>query len=299
MEITLLEDPACPWCWAFQPVTTALEFEFPSWGKKAPLRIRRVLGGASDRPIVDGSFPARQWRRASEISGMPFDTSIWDRHLLRTTFEACRAVKAAQSQGSEGGARLLRRLREAFFVEGLPIDDRETIVGLAAQEGLDAEALRESLANGRADLLFQRDRHEAMSSWFGFPTILVRKHPAEPPSVLYGLVTYGEVLAILFRQGLSPRDRCRFTGTDSDWERLFALRPTIAPAELRLLTGLGDDRLEEAMRGEMRPLGSARREEGLLPPAPRPGAGAGAGAGPRRPRRPGPGGRRGGIGRAR
>ena len=28
MEVTVYEDPACSWCWAFQPVSTILEYEF-------------------------------------------------------------------------------------------------------------------------------------------------------------------------------------------------------------------------------------------------------------------------------
>jgi putative protein-disulfide isomerase len=237
MEITLLEDPACPWCWAFQPVVTALEFEFPRTAARRSLQIRRVMGGASDRPVVEGSFVARQWSRAAAITGMPFRAEVWDRHLLRTTFEACRTVKAANPQGGAAAARILRRIREAFFTEGAAIDDRETLLGLARGLGLDAEALAENLSNGRADLLFQRDRQEASGCRFGFPTILARKHSSDAPAVLHGVVPYVEVLQTLYRLGLSPRERRRFTGEAGDWDRLFSMYPRLAPSEVALITG--------------------------------------------------------------
>src|SRR5882672_4996308 len=114
MEITLLEDPACGWCWAFQPVTTALSFELIDGARKPALKLRRVMGGLRDSPVVEASFLTRHWQTAAQLSGMPFNPAIWERHLLRTTFESCRAVKAATAQGQRAADRFLRRIREAF-----------------------------------------------------------------------------------------------------------------------------------------------------------------------------------------
>jgi protein-disulfide isomerase-like protein with CxxC motif len=252
MEITLHEDPACGWCWAFQPVTTAIEFELlgnsgrGNSGRKS-VKLRRVMGGLSDRPTVEGSFLARSWLRAAEISGMPFDPEIWDRHLLRTTHEACRAVKAALPLGAEATARYLRRIREAFFVEGIAIDNQENLIELAKAAGLDSELIRENLANGRAEFFFDRDLQEASHVRFGFPTLLIRKHPNDTPVILQGIVSYTDVLQPLTRMGLAPTDRRRFADRPEDWTRLFAIHPRLALAEVRLVTGLEDDRLEASM----------------------------------------------------
>src|SRR5213594_1672959 len=113
MEITLLEDPACHWCWAFEPVMTALLFEVVAPIRRKTLRLRRVMGGLRDWPFIEASFFARQWEMSARLSGMPFNASVWERPLLRSTFEACRVVKAAQYVNQRGADRLLRRIREA------------------------------------------------------------------------------------------------------------------------------------------------------------------------------------------
>ena len=247
MEITLHEDPACGWCWAFQPVTTAIEFELLGNPGRRAVKLRRVMGGLSDRPTVEGSFLARTWLRAAEISGMPFRPEIWERHLLRTTHEACRAVTAALPLGPAATARDLRRIREAFFVEGIPIDSQENLIELAKAAGLDPELIRENLANGRAEFFFDRDLREASHFRFGFPTLLIRKHPNDPPVVLHGIVSYSDVLQPLARMGLAPADRRRFIDRPDDWTRLFAIHPRLTLAEVRLVTGLDGPELEASL----------------------------------------------------
>lgn len=247
MEITLLEDPACSWCWAFQPVTTALEFEVLRAPLKRPIKLKRVMGGLSDRPVIEGSFFARHWMSAAELSGMPFNPEIWSRHLLRTTFEACRAVKAAQALGSPAGDRLLRRIREAFHADGIPVDDRETLLELAREEGLDVEAIREHLASGRAEQQFDRDRQEVTPYRFGFPTLLIRKHPTDQPTILHGMVQYGEVLQVLQRFGFPLGERRQFVDCPEHWDALFSIHRRLTQAEIRLVTGLDEAPLAEAL----------------------------------------------------
>jgi len=243
MEITLLEDPACGWCWAFQPVVTAIEFELIDSGGGRPVRLRRVMGGLRDRPVQDTAFFSRHWRTAAAVSGMPFNFSFWDRQNLQTTFDACRLVKAALTQGQSAADRVLRRLREAFLVEAVAIDERETLLRIVKTAGIDPEIVREQLDNGRASLLFERDRIEAVEHRFGFPTLVLRKHPHDPPLILKGLVTYGEVLQGFNQMGYSLKDRRRFQNAAADWDRLFAIHERLTRPEVQLVTRLEGDEL--------------------------------------------------------
>jgi putative protein-disulfide isomerase len=276
MEITLLEDPACSWCWAFQPVITALEFELLRATARRPLQLRRVMGGLRDCPVVEPSFFARHWQAAAEISGMPFNVEVWDRRPLRTTFEACRAVKAAQAQGQGAADRLLRRIREAFHVEGMRIDERAVLLDLARSEGLDAASLEEHLQNGRAEALFERDRREASHHRFGFPTLLIRKHPTEPPTVLNGLVNYLEVVQSIHRLGLPGQERRRFVDRPEDWDRLFAIHARLTLSEIRMVLRLDGQPLAETLsRNGVRSEGPFYvREPGPAPPGDRSGKAA-------------------------
>ncbi|MGQ9591700.1 MAG: DsbA family protein, partial [Planctomycetota bacterium] len=242
MEIAFYEDPACSWCWAFQPVATRFAFEFGPL-----LASRRVMGGLRDLPAADAKFVIRQWKKAEAVSGMPFDPRVWRKYRLRTTFVACRAVKAAGMISEIAAHRLLRRLREAQFVEQVPIDDVETIVFLGTEVGIAAHRLRENLASGRAETLFARDRAEAAQYGFGFPTIVLRDGPLEEPTVLQGTVPYRDLLRALSAHGFDVRRRRRFRDTEEHWAALFRIHPRLTFAELQKVTRLEGSRLQDRL----------------------------------------------------
>jgi hypothetical protein len=75
---------------------------------------------------------------------MPFRQSVSS--TVRTSLPACRAVKAAELQGAAIGARALRRLREAAFLDGCLHQDPDEILGaLDGVAGLRLEVLAEDL----------------------------------------------------------------------------------------------------------------------------------------------------------
>jgi protein-disulfide isomerase-like protein with CxxC motif len=242
MEVTFYEDPACSWCWAFQPVSTAFAFEF-----RNVVKPRYVMGGLRDRPTVDVDFVVQQWKKAEAVSGMPFDCGIWRKHVIKTTFVACRAVKAAAMIHEDAALRLLRRIREALYVEQIPIDDQECILALALEIGLDTEGLRENLASGRAETLFARDRMEASQYGFGFPTIVLRCGHSDPPIILQGAVPYSDLLQALSSMGISPRERRRFRDTRESWLSLFQIHPRLTLAEIHMVAGLEKGKLTARM----------------------------------------------------
>ena len=102
LEVVFLEDPACSWCWAFQPVETTFLFE---WGEQ--WRWRMGMAGLRDHPVPDPSLIIRHWQTAAEVSGMPFEPDVWQDHILQSTFVACRAVKSVAVR-SDAAARPLR-----------------------------------------------------------------------------------------------------------------------------------------------------------------------------------------------
>jgi protein-disulfide isomerase-like protein with CxxC motif len=260
MEATLFEDPACCWCWAFQPVATIFAFELGTL-----VRIRHVMGGLRDRPVADAGFIMQQWKKAEAVSGMPFDAEIWKLPPLRTTFLACRSVKAAAMSDEQAAARLLRRLQEAFCVEQVRIDELEMIFSLARDVGCDVEAMAENLASGRAEALFARDRSEAAQHGFGFPTLILRSGHQDAPVVLQGTVPYDDILEALASLGCPVRDRPRFHDTPECWSKLFRIHPRLTFAEIQEVTGL--DRQALAARAK----GMGIRQSGIFYEAPAPG----------------------------
>ncbi len=244
MEVIFFEDPACSWCWAFQPVQTAFVFEFGesvSW--------RAVMGGLRDHPVPDISLVKRHWLTAGSVSGMPFNDAVWDAHVLQTTFVACRAVKAVSLRCRDAGNRLLRRLREAFYTECTPIDDLEKVFDLASELGIDVEDMLDQISSGRAEALFELDRRDADGTGFGFPTTVVHRHAMDEPTVLQGSVPYADLVHALHAAGVPHSRRRRFRDTAEDWERLFSIHPRLTRAEVEAVTAMEADELDARLAG--------------------------------------------------
>jgi putative protein-disulfide isomerase len=91
--VTYYTDPACPWSLAAEPGLRRLQSDFG-----ATLRITYVMGGL-----------AREFRKPVETmhhvlgacaaSGMPVAPRVWLDAPPRSSYPACRAVKAAARQG--------------------------------------------------------------------------------------------------------------------------------------------------------------------------------------------------------
>jgi predicted DsbA family dithiol-disulfide isomerase len=67
-----------------------------------------------------------------------------DRALSSNTFDAHRLVHLAAAHGRQG--EMEERLMRAYFTEGQPVGDRETLVRLAVETGVDAEEAAAVLA---------------------------------------------------------------------------------------------------------------------------------------------------------
>lgn len=164
VEVVELTDPGCSWSWGSEPKLRLLR-----WRHGDRLRWRRVLGGLVgdmesyvrdfDPLRAVGRF-TRYWRGVAARTGMPSPSALT--HMYRSTEPACRAVKAAELQGEEVAARVLRRLRESTFVFGDPPDRLERIFeSVAGVPGLDVERLAADLVSGEIERRFRDDWEEA------------------------------------------------------------------------------------------------------------------------------------------
>src|SRR3989441_990859 len=92
------------------------------------------------------------------------------------TWPACIAAKAADLQGPDQGCRYLRRLREAWCLEGRGIHSRAVQVEVAKESALNLDAFVQALDDGSASDAFQRDRDECQTLGIsGFPTFVIRR----------------------------------------------------------------------------------------------------------------------------
>nr|WP_276556805.1 DsbA family protein [Rhodoblastus acidophilus] len=102
-------------------------------------------------------------------------------------------IKAVQFTEQEGAvapgtsATVLRRMREAFFAQGLDVARLDVQQEVGRQAGADAGRARKHLADGRAHALLDRDYREAESLGVkGSPTMSLN----QGRQTLYGNVGY-------------------------------------------------------------------------------------------------------------
>ncbi len=95
---------------------------------------------SAELPVVGGLDPEAGWQ-------------VWQGDLATwpvTTLLALEAVQAAKEQGLAASERLDRALRVAFFGESRCISMRHVVLEVAEGCGVDADALRAALDEGRA-----------------------------------------------------------------------------------------------------------------------------------------------------
>ncbi|KQM68678.1 DsbA family protein [Xylophilus sp. Leaf220] len=142
-------DPFCGWCYAAAPLLKAAR-------DVTGLRIALHGGGMMAGPNAQRVTPAlRDYvmphdRRIAATTGQPFGIAYFD-GLLRdgtAVFDSApptAAILAAESLGGHG-ARLLHRLQQAHYVDGLRIADGPVLQTMAEEVGLDAGAFATALA---------------------------------------------------------------------------------------------------------------------------------------------------------
>ena len=117
--------------------------------------ITYVMAGRArsfDRPVAE----LQAWLHAAATSGMPVDGRLWLDAPPKSSYPACLAVKAAAEQGLDGP--YLRRVREAFAVEGRRADNPDALVALAGEvAGMNVDRFRVDLQSNAIVELFGSD----------------------------------------------------------------------------------------------------------------------------------------------
>lgn len=91
-------------------------------------------------PYEAGQMYLKVWKRVNRITGMPYPVNL--RYMALTTDPPCLLVKAAELQGGDVAERVLRRLREAVFLYGTPVDNvDQAALALEGIEGLEIDTL--------------------------------------------------------------------------------------------------------------------------------------------------------------
>jgi hypothetical protein len=95
------------------------------------------------REFDEPGVMAERWEQDARRHQMPVNPSVWNDDPPESSETSNRAFSAAQEQDVGLARDYIRRLRVAAIVEGRNIEDREVLVELATEVGLDTDKLEE------------------------------------------------------------------------------------------------------------------------------------------------------------
>jgi len=187
LRLVWYTDPHNIWCWGYEPTIRRLEVLYPD---TVEIEVRQ--GG-----LFEDFGPVReQWARMSggrwKDSVGAFFEAVAAQHRMpmnteamlasvddfNSTWPACIAAKAADLQGRDVGRAYLRRLREAWTLDGRGIHSRSVQEAIANESGLNLDSFRSALDDGSAEGAFQADRAESQELGVtGFPTFVLHQGP--------------------------------------------------------------------------------------------------------------------------
>lgn len=264
VDVIEYTDAMCSWAWGTEPKLRLLRWRFEDqidgW--------RYVMGHLVEDEHMPDRDPVAQapklqdyWKVVCDETGMPRPDPL--RRSTTGSRASGLAVKAAQQQGDEAAQHVLRRMRQATFVDGEPADtpDRaiEACRDLAGIDGrgIDLEALAAAMESDEVLEAYRRDGDETRTPnrhvlelegdrpgigrarqakdgrmRFVFPTIVVRSEGHE--STVPGWMPYEAYEQALFDAGAQPTER---TSSHPTPEEAFARWPTLAETEFEFLCG--------------------------------------------------------------
>ncbi len=181
MKIEIWSDVVCPWCYlGKRRLEHALEqFSYQDdvevvWRSfeldpTAPRRIDETLDEMLAQKMGTSAERARAGHaRLTALGAEEGLDYAFDKAQHVNTFDAHRLIHLAAQHGLQG--EMKERLMHAYFTEGLPIGDPETLVTLAAEVGLDADEARSMLdGNAYAEDVRGDERRAAMLGISGVP----------------------------------------------------------------------------------------------------------------------------------
>ncbi len=195
VEAVYFTDPLCSWSWGYEPQLRRLRYAYgealgwqtrmtglvPSWDTFSdPVN-------AVSRPLQMGPVCVE----VRERTGQPLDDRLWVEAPPASSYPACLAVAAAGLQSAEAGEAMLRRLREAAFLERRDVSDLTVLRALAREAAGGAPALFDpdrfvaDLDGPGAEAAFRDDLREARYLGLGrTPALTLRRADGEGRTLL-------------------------------------------------------------------------------------------------------------------
>jgi predicted DsbA family dithiol-disulfide isomerase len=200
MKVEIWSDVVCPWCYIGKRRFETALGRFDHRGE-VDVEYRSFELNPSAKPEEQGNLEealARKYgvtrEQARAMNARVEDAAAGEGLQYRldiarrgNTFDAHRLIHLAATQGLQ--AAIKERLMAAYFVDGLPIGDRDTLVELASQVGVDSERARATLDSEEFAEDVRADEREATELGItGVPFFVINRRygvsGAQPPELM-------------------------------------------------------------------------------------------------------------------
>jgi predicted DsbA family dithiol-disulfide isomerase len=171
MRVDIWSDIVCPWCYIGNSRFSRALAEFdhgddvevvyrsfeldPSIPEGQATPIRELLAAKYGMTEAQAQQAEARVAGLAAAEGLDFTPD----RAMGNTFDAHRLVHLGREHGLQ--EPVLRRLYHAYFGEGRPVFDRESLAGLAAEAGLDPDGARQALGNGSHSSDVRADEDQA------------------------------------------------------------------------------------------------------------------------------------------
>lgn len=150
-SVVYVMDAYCGWCWGFSERMS--EFEAAN---RHRVNFTAVSGGLfiDERAQSLSSYPyiAQANERIAHLTGAVFgpgyEALVKAGDMVMDSLDAGAGLAVLRAQAPERAVHWAHELQAAFYGRGLSLSDPNTIVGIAATNGLDEAAVRRDLAEG-------------------------------------------------------------------------------------------------------------------------------------------------------
>lgn len=190
MRVEIWSDVVCPWCYVGKRRFEAALRDFPAAGEVEvrwrsfeldPAAPRQREGTLDDHVARKyGLTPEQAHAAQARLVGLGAEVGIEFRFDIAhpgNTFDAHRLLHLAANHGLQDATK--ERLFVAYFSEGAPIGDHETLVRLTGEVGLDPNEVRVVLAgDAYADAVRADERAAAELGVSGVPFFVIDRELA-------------------------------------------------------------------------------------------------------------------------
>jgi predicted DsbA family dithiol-disulfide isomerase len=174
MKITYWSDFACPYCYigntrlkrAIDDLNLDVEFDIRAFelDQNAPANVQSTTVERFAKKYGLSHEDAQ--RQVSQISGLGQDEGIdfkYETTLYTNTRDAHRLIKLAQSKYPDKVEQLSESLFNAYFVENLKLADKDVLLEISLNAGLDENDVKDVLDSDLYNIDVENDEDTALS----------------------------------------------------------------------------------------------------------------------------------------